>query len=276
METATSPGVRPIPKAAAMLSPVPTATGVSAIRPSSPAAAPVSVPACSQGPRTIRDGTGPFPLGVDEPQQVEPVPALGGRPVTGARGVAPIRHGPTGEPEVQPIVGQHHPGHAGECTGLAPTEPRQFGHGEGSHRHAPGGLRPTLGGQEIEQPQCVGCRLGVVPELGRAQHPVVPIEDHQAVLLSGHGQPLHVGWPGLLLRCFSQRGGHGLHQRRPPPLRCLLAPWRRGGRVFGSSGPDHPSGGHVTQLDLGRLRGGVDPGYERHRSDASGHGWPAN
>ena len=226
------------------------------------------------GPENIREGTGPIPFGVDEPQQVEPVAALGGRPVTGAGGVAPIRHAPPGEPEVQPIVRQHHPCRAGESVGLATKEPRKFGHGEGSHRHAPRGLHPTLGGQAVEQRLCVGSRLGVVPELGRAQHPFVPVEDDQAVLLCGHGQPLHVGRPGLVLRCFSQGGGHGLHQGGPPPTGRLLASRWGGGGVFGSPGADHPSGVHVTQLDFGRLGGGVDPGYERHRTDATGRRCP--
>ena len=68
METATSPAASPIPKAAAMLSPVPTATGMSAGKPSSSAGEPINRPASLPRPEHNWDGTGPVAFGVDETQ----------------------------------------------------------------------------------------------------------------------------------------------------------------------------------------------------------------
>ena len=73
METATSPDRRPTPRAPAMLSPVPAATGVPGGQAELPGGVPGEHAGLVPGPEHGREGGAQSTSAVDQRQEVEPV-----------------------------------------------------------------------------------------------------------------------------------------------------------------------------------------------------------
>ena len=103
----------------------------------------------------------------------------------------------------------------------------------------------------------LGRRLGVVPELRRAEGPAPVVEQDHPVLLPGDRDRRDLGRAGR---------GHRLGQPVPPRLRLLLAARGLRDRVRGAARGDQRAGVGVADLDLGRLGRAVDPHDEGHRA----------
>ena len=205
----------------------------------------------------LGDDRVPVPLAVDDPQQVPAVGALVGRPVARPRRVAAVGREATGQAPREPVVGQQHPGQPRPVLRLAAVQPRQLRHRERGDRHAAAGLRPRGRApvELLDQPARVGRGLRVVPELGRPDDLAGGVHGHHAVLLAGDGDRRDRGPAELVPAAL---------EGRPPGLGILLRSGRAGRRV-GRGGQALPlTRVGVTQLDLGRLGRGVDPGDEGH------------
>ena len=116
----------------------------------SPVPGPTTAPASGHSPATLRGGEHlgqhAFPghsWRRPAPSRSIAVARLGGGPVAGPRGVAPVGDPSPGESEREPVVGQHDGRRPAEDLGLAAAQPVQLGDGEARHRDAPAGLRPS-------------------------------------------------------------------------------------------------------------------------------------
>ncbi len=190
--------------------------------------------------------------GVD--QQVGAVGVLGGRPVAGAGGVAPVGGrglARSAQAPGEPVVGEHDPACLGGEVGFVLGEPAQFGDGEAGHGHVADGVGPDPGAAELLD-QVVGGsgRTPVVPEQGGADDLSLVVDHDHAVLLSRDGDGRHV---------VEQSGG-GVGQGRPPVAGVGLGAVGVRGAAFAH----HLSGGAVTDHDLAGLCRTVDSGDECH------------
>ena len=207
-------------------------------------------------PRTEDHGKGRSPvlIAVDQREEVESVPVLTRRPVAGAGSITPVGDQLAGEAEGEPVVRKKNV--RDPCTrfGFAATKPGEFGHGERRPRHASARIDPSFCTEQADQAIGILGGLGVVPQLGRAQHFLAAVQDDQTVLLRCHGNCTHVCRPGPALG--SNEGlGRRLDQGCPPGTRRLLAAGRGRGRVGGSAGADHLPGEDISKLHLRRLCG---------------------
>ena len=145
-----------------MLSPVPGAT-----------TAPRHVPGVAPAGRAPRAPPATSPGRASTmPSRSHRYAPVGGRPVAGARGVAAVGDEPAGEPGRQPVVRQQtwasraHDSGSLRCSHdslvIVKAATGTLPHAVGPRRRAPVEL--------VEQPRRVGGRLGVVPQLGRADH----------------------------------------------------------------------------------------------------------
>ncbi len=218
------------------------------------------VPSAASGASTGGSTDGPVDVAVHDLEQVEPVLAGRGRPVAGARRVAPIRAELTGELPREPVVREHDVRDAIEELGLGAVEPGELRDRERRDRDRTAGLGPPRGaGRELtDQPARVRRGLGVVPELRRPQHLARAVEHHEPVLLRGDGHPRDV------TRQVVTRLGPRRLQGPPPHRRVLLGARRRGRRVRRPAVTDEATRVCVADLDLGRLRRRVDPRDEWH------------
>jgi len=148
-----------------------------------------------------------------------------------------------------------------EDVGFAGGQVGQLGDGEARQWDAPAGVGPGLPPEPGHHAVGLGGAGRVVPERGRPQHPVVPVEAHEAVLLAGHCDRGHAC---AVRSALADR----LHQRAPPVVGVLFGVGRVGRRVRGPTGGDQFAGVGVAELDLRRLGRRVDAGDERsaHRT----------
>ena len=196
---------------------------------------------------------------VDQRQQVGPVATLGRGPVPGARGVPPVRGHLTGEAEGEPVVGEEHGGHAPERLGLAALQPPELGDGEAGQGDAPTRLGPctTAPGERSQELPGVGCRLGVVPQLG-GPHDVTPsVEDDGTMLLRGDGD-------GRRLDIVGTGHGPGHGEGFLPGLGVLFAAGRSSRGMWCPPRADERAGVSVPHLHLARRRRGVDTDDQGH------------
>ncbi len=193
-------------------------------------------------------------VSADEREEVLPIPLLGRRPIARARGIAAVGDEPPGEPKRQPVVREEHGGDRREHIGLGPPQPRKLGDGQAGDGNGADRVGPCRRPQAIDEVGGVGCRLGVVPQLGRPQHVPSGVKDDHAVLLPGDGHGSRRGQP----RCCNG-------ERRFPRRRVLLAAGRRGGGVRRPARPEELSGVGVSELDFARRGRRVDPEDERQR-----------
>ena len=125
--------------------------------------------------------------------------------------------------------------------------------------------------ERVDQGGGVGGRLGVVPELGRAEDRTGRVQHHQPVLLAADGDGG---------RSFDTRLGPRGFEGGPPGGRVLFAAGRRRRRVGRPARRDQLTRVGVPDLDLAGRRRGVDPDDERHyprlrfRSGGSSRGGP--
>ena len=161
IETATSPGRSPTPERGGHV--VARARGDDGAPP---------LPGPIERTEDLGHDGRPVAVAVDDAEQVEPVGACRRRPVAGARGVATIGDEAVGEAERQPVMGQHDVGETLPRRRLLAVQPRQLGDREAGHGHRAARRRPRRRAtvEVVEQPRRVGRRLGVVPQLGRADH----------------------------------------------------------------------------------------------------------
>jgi len=200
---------------------------------------------------------GPEPprAAVDRIQNLALPGAAAGIEEAGPGGVPRLRPEPPGEPEVQVVVGQQDVADAGKVLRLALAQPLQLGDGVAGQGHDAEAAQPLRRAAEArDQRGVLPGRLGVVPQLGRADDLERLVEDHQPVLLGGDGHP-----GDLHRRGGGHRLAHGLLERRHPPLRPLLA-----GAVLaldervGSVAAAQPPPVGVDQQRLGSLGAAVD------------------
>ena len=191
----------------------------------------------------------------DQCEHLGDVPVAGGRPVAGARRVTAIGDQLAGELQRQPVVGEQDVRDAVEHRRLVRAQPGELGDGERCDRHRPHDLRPPCGAPRRDQLPRLGCRLRVVPELGRPQHAALVVEHHHAVLLAGDTDRLDVA-PVLV----EQR-----RQRVPPAVRVLLAARRHRRGVRTMAGTDELAAVGVAHFELAPRRRGVDPGNQGHQ-----------
>ena len=81
---------------------------------------------------------------------------------------------------------------AREHVGLVLAQPRELRDRERRHRHRADRVGPRLRAPRSYQRVGLRRRLGVVPELGRPQHPALVVEHDHAVLLARHADRLDV------------------------------------------------------------------------------------
>jgi hypothetical protein len=143
----------------------------------------------------------------------------------GAGGVGGLADLGTAELQAQPVLGQQHAGDASEQRRLMATQPQQLGGGEAGHGQV-AGHRVQHRRQALEL-GALGVAATVVPEDGRAQRPVVGIEQHRAVHLPRKTDGTHLR-PGLRQALAQRR--HRAFGGRPPVGRLLLGPQRLGSR----------------------------------------------
>ena len=128
-EITTSPGCRPRPRAAAMLSPVPE---------------PTTSPASTVG--LGRPSTSAAPdqssVAVDDLQQVEPVLARRRRPVPGTRRVAAVGDVLAGQPPGEPVVREHDRSTRSNSSGSVRCNHDELRDRERGHRHRAARGRP--------------------------------------------------------------------------------------------------------------------------------------
>ncbi len=184
----------------------------------------------------------------------QPFPG-GRREVAGTRCVTPVSHhaasrgspaarSAAAEPPGQPVMRQHHRGHAPGVGRLVLGQPAQLGHRERRRRDASCRLRPPRPAAEFaDQFGGRGGRPQVVPEHGRPDHLALVVQHDHSVLLACHADR----------RGPLQQRTARLQQRRPPRGRVALGT----GRVRCAAAADHGAVGRVTQQHLGRLRGRV-------------------
>ena len=245
-EITASPVRSPTPIAAAMLSPVP-----------GPTTAPFHSPADSNGPSTRGQHVAPVASRIDQRQHLVAVGARAGRPVGGARCVTTIGGERARHPEGQVVVREEDPGHPTPCVRMGAVQPRELGDRQGGHRHTADGIDERLAADVatahlLDQPVGVGCRFGVVPELGRMDRLVGGIEGDHAVLLPTDTDRRHAA--DRIEARLSSRPAVRTLERRPPVAWHLLA-HRRGDHGVGRrASSDHSAGVEITDLDLGGLR----------------------
>jgi hypothetical protein len=146
-------------------------------------------------------------------------------------------------------VRQENATHPGERLGLVLSQPGQLGDGERRYGHAAARGGPRARTQPVYQYGRLRRRLGVVPELGRAQHAVARVQHHHSVLLARDSH--RVGSRRARLRVRSL-------ERRRPGSRVLLRAGRRHWRVQRASARDQTPVVGVANLHLGGLRRRVD------------------
>ena len=103
----------------------------------------------------------------------------------------------------------------------------------------------------------VGCRLGVVPQLGGPDDITVIVEDDGAMLLRGNrnGRRLESGTPAMAL---------ARENAILPGVGVLFAPGWRGRGMRCAARSDEDAGVRVAHLDLARRRRGVDADDQGH------------
>ena len=180
---ATSPVVRPSPSAAAMLSPLPGPTGMPsgtpALRPPHPS--PCRVPQSDRAP-SGRDS--PSRLGRRQARVVRGALARPGIEPAASRCVTSIGGVHPGESQVQVVVRQEHLGDASDEVGFVLHEPGELAYRERGDRYRTHPCGPGFGPDRLGKTGGFGGGLGVVPELGGPQRPVVGVEHDHAVLLA--------------------------------------------------------------------------------------------
>src|SRR5690606_11628853 len=117
--------------------------------------------------------------------------------------------------------------------------------------------RAGLATKMVEQALVFGGRLSVAPELGRAEHHALLIEQHPAVLLAGdaNAENLLTADPGCR-QCLPSRLLEGIH----PLLRLLLASAIGTAlqRMAGAAGAQHLAAVGIQHQSFGALRAAID------------------
>ena len=104
---------------------------------------------------------------VDDREEVLAIAILARAEVAGTRRVAAIGDELAGQPVRQPVVRQADAREARPRVGLGAVQPRQLRDRERGDRHRAARVGPRRRAPELlDQPARVGCRFGVVPELG--------------------------------------------------------------------------------------------------------------
>ncbi len=101
-------------------------------------------------------------------------------------------------------------------------------------------------------------RLGVVPQLGRAENLALVVEDDETVLLRAHGEG-----DGAKDAAHPRRGAGQMKGLLPVP-RMLLAAWWCRRRVWGPGRRHDRAGLRVAYLHLAGRGGRVHPDHQRH------------
>ena len=136
-----------------------------------------------------------------------------------AAGVGVVGAVDPGEDVVDVVLGEHHLFDAGEVLRLVFPHPQHLGGGEAGEGDVgrPGGQLVLAHGL-VEVVHLPG-GAAVVPQDGRADHPVMLVQHHQAVHLPAGADARHLAGVKPL-----QELRHPLQDGAPPVLRVLLAP----------------------------------------------------
>ena len=140
-------------------------------------------------------------------------------------------------------MGQHDLGDLPDDAGFVFDEPGQLRDGEGRNRHRADPLGPGFGSNSTAETISLGGRLGVVPEFGGTERPIICVKNNEPVLLSPNPDR------GDVARMFGDLCER-LHERSPPTRRVLLTSGWIGRRVCASTNGDDDSRVQVAHLDL--------------------------
>ena len=260
-ESAIVPGsTTPTPTPLADWSPPPATTGVPARRPVAAAAPAVTTPVTS-GPSCVPR----HPGGVDLERREDL-----GRPVAGGeveqdgpRPIGLVEGVLAGEPEPHVVLGQENVRHPAPDLRLVVADPDQLRCREARQGVIAGDLDEPLRADGLPDHVALGGRALVVPEDGRPQDGIGPVQEHESVHLTG--QPdrgdLVARDPGL-----GQDRPDRADRAVPPQLGRLFAPTRLGHleAVLRRADADDTAG-LVDEDGLGRGRRRVDPDDMGHR-----------
>ena len=136
----------------------------------------------------------------------------------------------------------------------------ELGDREAGDRDAAARRRPRLGAERGDERLGVGRRLGVVPELRRAQHRRRPRRARR-----GRAAGRRPRSPPGGCAPSTPASAHAASKASAHVPRVLLAAGRGGRRVRGPPGGDELAGVGVADLDLARRRRRVDAGHQRHQ-----------
>ena len=166
-----------------------------------------------------------------------------------AGGVGVVAGMDAGELIVDEILGQHDPADAPEILRLVLLHPQELGGGEPGEGNVSGELGQLFLADHIVEVVHLLVGAAVVPEDRGADHPVVLVQNDQAVHLAAAahtGYLADINIPGQLLQAV-------LH-RRPPVLGVLLGPAgmrEKQGIIPGNGAADLADAIHQQQLDGG-------------------------
>jgi hypothetical protein len=99
-----------------------------------------------------------------------------------AGGVGDVADALAGQAQAQVILGRQHAGNPAEQLRLMLAQPQQLGRGQPRHRQAAGDAGESR--MRALQPLRLCQRARIVPQDRRAQHMVVPVQQHCAMHLS--------------------------------------------------------------------------------------------
>ncbi len=187
-----------------------------------------------------------------------------------ARGVGDLGGEGSAQTEADVVLGQEEYASPTVDLRLVLTDPEEFGSAETGESRVTGEVDQPALADALRDPVTLGLGALVAPENGRPEHPVVGVEQHHPVHLSGEAYPHDLG---RVHPRSGDRATDGCLGGVPPVLRVLFGPEGVGGghRVLGGGRPQdlpfrvnhHRAGAAGPDIDAQEIAHRRPPGLSR-------------